>query len=149
MPENGEQKKQADTAAVAAASETIIAEPMPPPVLPPATKTPAQFNTQINIQQLPPKALEKLSPEQLFELSKTAFAQFERSDERQFKLAMDQVTTSSTSQRWGMCVGGVISLCGFGAVTYLAAEGHQVVAAIIGTFLATVIAVAIGSRLNQ
>src|SRR6266571_1884452 len=55
-----------------------------PPVSPPATKTPFQLNQQINIQQIPPKAWDKLSPDQIVELSKVIVAQIEKSDERQY-----------------------------------------------------------------
>jgi len=146
MPEDDERKKQSELAL----GDSAVAEPAaPPPVIPPATRTPFQINQQINIQQLPPKALEKLSADQLFELSKTAIAQFERTDERQFKLAMEQITSSTKSHRIGTYVGGVLALCGFSAVTYLTIQGHQVVAAIIGTFLATVISITIGNRMLQ
>jgi hypothetical protein len=144
MPDDGEGKKQQELAM--GSVDPIQAEPALPPVVPPATKTPFQFNQQINIQQIPQKALEKLSPDQLFELSKAVLQQFERSDERHFTHAMEQIKSSAKTQGIAMIVGGLIAVGGVGAVTYLTMQGHQVIAAMLGTFLATVIAVTIGNR---
>jgi hypothetical protein len=144
MPDDGEDDKQADL--TKGSGDPIEAEPVLPPVVPPSTKTPFQFNQQINIQQIPPKALEKLSPDQLYNLSNSALAQFERSDERHFKYALEQISSSARTQRIAMSIGGLIALGGMGAVTYLAMQGHEVIAAIVGTFLATVIAMTIGNR---
>jgi len=143
MPDDGEKKQQQ---LAMGGGDAIQAEPVPPPVVPPATKTPFQFNQQINIQQIPPKALEKLSPEQTFELTKALLQQFERSDDRQFTHAMEQIKSSAKTQRIAMVIGGLIAVGGVAAVTYLTMQDHQVIAAILGTFLGTIVAVTIGNR---
>ena len=143
MPNDSEDKQKE---LAMGSGEPIQAEPVLPPVVPPATKTPFQFNQQINIQQIPPKALEKLSPDQTFELTKSLLQQFERSDERQFKHAMEQIESSAKTQRIAMLIGGLIAVGGVAAVTYLTMQDHQVIAAILGTFLGTIVAVTIGNR---
>jgi hypothetical protein len=118
-----------------------------PPVIPPPTKAAFQFNQQVNIQPIPPRAWERLSPEQIVELSKDTMAQLDRMDQRHFDWAMNQARTSQTVQEKAMVIGGVIAVLGLVAVTYLAATGHEIVAAILGTFLATILAVVVGNRL--
>lgn len=61
--------------------------PSLPPVVPPQTATPFQVNQQFNVQQIPPKVWDKLSPEQIFELSKNVIAQVDKIDERHFEHA--------------------------------------------------------------
>ncbi len=117
-----------------------------PPVSPPATKTPFQLNQQINIQQIPPKAWDKLSPDQIVELSKVIVAQIEKSDERQYNWAMTQAVNAVKAQARALWIGGVVALGGVAAVTYLSATGNQLVAAILGTFLATLVAVVVGNH---
>ena len=117
-----------------------------PPVSPPSTKAPFQFNQQINIQQIPPKAWDKLSPDQIVELSKVIVAQIEKSDERQYNWAMTQAKNAVTAQTRALLIGGVVALGGVAATTYLSMAGHQLVAAILGTFLATLVAVVVGNH---
>ena len=62
-----------------------------PPMTSPSTKTPFQVNQQFNIQQIPPRAWERLSPEQIVDVSKTVLDQVERTDQRQFTWAMKEV----------------------------------------------------------
>ncbi|HEV2200020.1 MAG TPA: hypothetical protein VGR73_09370 [Bryobacteraceae bacterium] len=61
--------------------------PTIPPVLPPRTSAPFQFNQQVNIQQIPPKVWDKLTPDQIFELSRKIIDQVEVMDKRQFDIA--------------------------------------------------------------
>ena len=44
-------------------------------------------------------------------------------------------------------IGGIVALTGLTGAVYLSANGHETVAAIVGTFLATVVAVVLGNRL--
>jgi hypothetical protein len=140
MPDDEEEKDEI---------ESVSAEHVLPQVVPPTTKTPFQFNQQVNIHQIPTRAWEKLSADQIVELSKDIIKQIEKSDERQFNWAVEQAKNSGTTQRMAMCIGGVIAVCGFAVVTYLAVIGHTVVAGMIGTFIATIIAVTIGNRMFQ
>jgi len=117
-----------------------------PPVSAPSTKAPFQFNQQINIQQIPPKAWDKLAPEQIVELSKVIVAQIEKSDERQYNWAMTQATNAVKTQTRALWIGGIVAIVGVAATTYLSIEGQQVVAAILGTFLATLVAVVVGNH---
>lgn len=75
MPDDGEDQKQAELAL--GGDGAIAAEPVLPPVVPPTTKTPFQFNQQINIQQIPSRAWEKLSADQIVDLTKTIVNQIE------------------------------------------------------------------------
>jgi len=145
MPEDGDDKKQSELPL----GEPSVGDSSLPPVVPPTTKTPFQFNQQINIQQIPPRAWEKLSADQIVDLTKTIMSQIEKTDERQFKWAIEQNQTSAKTQRVGMIVGGVIAVLGVGGTVYLAAEGHTLIAGMLGTFLATIIAVTIGNRIIQ
>ena len=144
MPDESEDKKQAE---LDLGTEAIKAEPVLPPVVPPTTKTPFQFNEQINIQQIPSRAWEKLSADQIVDLTKTIVNQIEKSDERQFNWAVAQANSSATTQRIAMGIGGVIAIAGIGLTAYLAMNGHTVVAGMLGTFLVTIISCAIGNRM--
>jgi hypothetical protein len=144
MPDDGEDK-QSELAL--GDDGAIKAEPVLPPVVPPSTKTPFQFNQQINIQQIPSRAWEKLSAEQIVDLTKAIVNQIEKSDERQFNWAVEQAKSSATTQRIAMAIGGLIAVGGVGLTTYLAMNGHSVVAGMIGTFLVTIISCTIGNRM--
>src|SRR5712664_3386256 len=101
MPEDSDEKKQ---------SELSLGDPgggeqSLPPVVPPTTRTPFQFNQQINIQQIPPRAWEKLSADQIVDLTKTIMQQIEKSDERQFNLSLEQAKSSARTQRTAMIIG--------------------------------------------
>ena len=116
---------------------------------PPATKTPFQVNQQFNIQQIPPRAWERLSPEQIVDVSKTVLDQVERMDQRQFTWAMKEVERNEKQGKLSTVIGGILAAAGILATTYLAVSGHEVIAAILGTFLASIIAVVVGSRLQS
>jgi hypothetical protein len=98
-------------------------------------------------QQIPSRAWEKLSADQIVDLTKTIVNQIEKSDERQFNWAVEQAKSSSTTQRLAMCIGGVIAVAGIGLTAYLAMSGHEVIAGMLGTFLVTIISCAIGNRM--
>ncbi len=118
-----------------------------PPVVPPQTTAPFQFNQQVNIEQIPPKVWERLAPEQIVDLSKAIVSQVERMDKRHYELAVERAKRSAATKRYAMLIGGFVALAGLGATTYLASHGNGIVAGILGTFLATILSVIVGNRL--
>lgn len=120
-----------------------------PPVVPPQTTTPFQVNQQFNVQQIPTKVWDKLSPDQIFELSKAVLAQVDKIDERHFEHAKEQIKSQIASDARHTWIGGLLALVGLAATTYLATHGQPVIAAVIGTFLATIIAVVVGRRNSE
>lgn len=145
MPENNE-KPDDPKVAREGGSDDGTDKGLMPPAEPPSTTAPVQ-NTQINIQQIPPQALDKLSPEQILELHNLILEQMDRSDSRQFEFIMDQASKNNASQRRYAFVGGYIALAGIAVATYLAAVGNESVAIALATSLATIIAVVVGSRI--
>ncbi len=126
--------------------EPIDAELLPP-VTPPTTKAPVQFNQQVNIyQQIPQSAWDRLTADQVVELSKTIINQIDVADKRQFDFAIEQETTSRTGKKIAICCGSAVAIIGFAATAYLAANGHEVAAMSISLPLATIIAVIVGNR---
>lgn len=120
-----------------------------PPVILPKTNAPIHVNQQFNIQRIPPKVWDKLSPEQIVDLSKTLFSQFEKIDDHHFELEMQRAKSAySTMQRLAF-IGGTVAIVGLGACVYLATHGSQMIAGIIATFLATIVAIVVGSRLSD
>ena len=113
---------------------------------PPSTTAPVQ-NTQINFQQIPPQALDKLSPEQVLDFHKSILDHMDRNESRRFEFIMDQASRKNASQRLYAFMGGSIALAGIAAATYLAAASNESVAIAIATSLATIIAVVVGSRI--
>ncbi len=120
-----------------------------PPVSPPKTNAPFQFNQQVNIQQIPPRVWEKLSPEQIVDLSKTILRQVDEMDSRHFTFAMESSKKSAQVARIGIFVGGLIAVVGLCVGTYLCLHENAVVGGIIVTFLATTISHVVGSRISQ
>jgi hypothetical protein len=118
-----------------------------PPVVPPQTSAPFQFNQQVNIQQIPPKVWERLTPEQIVDLSKTIVSQVERMDKRHYELALERAKRAAAMRQHAMLIGGSVALAGIAATTYLASHGDGIVAGILGTFLATILSVVVGNRL--
>jgi hypothetical protein len=119
-----------------------------PPVVPPATKAPIQFNQQVNlsIQQIPSSAWDRLSPDQILEISKMIVTQIDSTDKRHFDYAMDAVKRSASGKRLSIACGSVIALAGFGATLYLSLQGHEFVAMGVALPLGTILAVIIGNR---
>ena len=117
------------------------------PLIPsPPTDAGFQFN-QLNVQQIPQTALDKLSPEQLAGLLESTLSHTDRLDERRFRFAMDRAERESNSKRLNTLVGGLIAVAGFAVVAILSYNESDIVAGIIASFLATVIAVVVGARL--
>ena len=127
-------------------SQPVEAETLPP-FVPPQTKTPFTFNQQVNIQRIPNQAWDRLSPDQIVDLSKTIIEQVDKMDRRHFEWAMERARRSDVTHNRGMIIGGFVAVVGISGVIYLAAQGHEVVAAILGTFLATILAVVLGNRI--
>ena len=128
--------------------EIVQSEPTLPPLVPPQTKTPSQIN-QINIHQIPPRAWDKLAPDQIVALTSKIIDQADRMDSRHFEIAKQQSLDSGKNGRIAVMVGGGVAVVGLGTVAYLAASGNPNVAAVIGTFLATSIAVVVGRKLSD
>ena len=130
-----------DGTAMEVAKEEI---PSPPPT--PDTKTPIQFNQQINVQNIPPSAWGILNSEQILELSKAIIHQTDVIDERHYKFAMDRANRDSTGKKWAMSIGGVITVAGFAITAYLADSGNTLAAVSISLPLATILAIVVGNR---
>lgn len=119
-----------------------------PQVVPPKTKAPFTVNQQVNyFHQMPPRAWEKLSAEQITELSKVALEQFGKMDHRHYDLAIREADQQSDSDRRSQRIGGLIAFSGLVALTYLAAIEQTLVAACLAVFLATIIGVVVGKKI--
>ena len=127
---------------------TVTPEPILPAVVPPQTSAPVQFNQQLNlsIQQIPSSAWDRLSPEQVVDISKRIVDQIDATDKRHFDYAMDGVKRSASGKKVAICVGAVVSVAGFAATTFLAIYGHEIVALSVALPLATIIAMIVGRR---
>jgi len=68
-------------------------------------------------------------------------------DKRQFDIAKERNATQARSRSIAMIAGGIVAIAGIGASTYLASAGNAIVAGIIATFLATIIAVIVGNKM--
>ena len=124
----------------------VVKEGVPSPPPTPDTKTPIQFNQQINVHNIPPSAWDLLNPDQIFELSKAILHQADVIDERHYKYAMDRANRDSTGKKWAMSIGGVITVAGFAVSAYLAGSGNTVAAVSISLPLATILAILVGNR---
>lgn len=112
----------------------------------PSTEASFQFNQQ-NIQQIPQSALDRLSPEQLTGLMESTLRHTDKMDERRFKYVMDQAEKESSSKSLTVVVGGVVAVVGFAVLLALTYMDSDIVAGIVATFLVTIIAVVVGSKL--
>lgn len=128
--------------------EPSSVEPTLPPVVPPKTTAPFQFN-QVNIQPIPPKVWDKLSAEQIVELTRTILTEADKVDKRHYDFAMERMKHSGRMSLQAAVVGGIVAVVGIGAATYLSSHGNGIVGGIIATFLATILAVIIGNRFLQ
>ena len=119
-----------------------------PPVVPPHTSAPVQFNQQLNlsIQQIPTSAWDRLTPAQVVDISKTIIGQIDASDKRHFDYAMEEIKRSSAGKRVSIVCGSVVALLGYGITGYLAMHGHDLIAMAIALPITTVLAVIIGRR---
>jgi hypothetical protein len=122
-------------------------EPELPPVQPPATKAPIQFNQQVNFyQQIPSSAWDRLSPEQILDLSKAIIQHIDVSDQRQFDWAKTQAASADAGKRAAIVWGSAITLAGFMATVYMGLHGHELIALTISLPLSTILAIIVGNR---
>jgi hypothetical protein len=123
-------------------------EPVLPDVVPPQTKAPIQFNQQVNlsIQQIPQLAWDRLSPDQIVEISRMIVTQVDSTDKRHFDYAMDEVKRSASGKKIAMSCGAFVAIAGFGATAYLAMNNHELIALAIALPLSTIIAMIVGNR---
>ena len=120
----------------------------PPPPTPPQTKTPVQFNQQVNVyQQIPQSAWTGLNSDQIVDLSKVILHQMETFDKRQFDYAMEQSDKQDSRKRRTVTYGSIVAVIGFIITAYLATNGHELVAMTISMPLATILAIIVGNRL--
>jgi hypothetical protein len=117
-----------------------------PPVQPPATRAPAVLNQQVNVYQLPPSVWDKLSGDQVFELSKSILAQMEIADERNFNFATTDAQRSASGKKLSVICGSATAIIGFGLAAYLGSQGHDILAACIALPIGTILAVVVGNR---
>jgi hypothetical protein len=119
-----------------------------PPVIPPTTKAPVQFNQQVNlsIQQIPATAWDRLTPDQIVEVSGMIIKQVEVTDQRHFEFAKDSVQRRHKGMIIAMICGCVIAVVGYVSVVVLALEGHELAAVTVGAPITTVLAMVVGNR---
>ena len=120
-------------------------------VLPPSPPTPGtgaglQFN-QLNIQQIPPSALDRLSPDQVLAFYQSTLEHMESADSRRFEFAMAHSKREGTAEKRNVWIGGLLGIAGLVVACVLALRGHEAVAMAVVSFLATIIAVVVGSKL--
>lgn len=121
-------------------------EPELPPISPPQTKAPFQFN-QVNIyQQIPQSAWDRLSPEQVVELSKAIIQQIDVADQRQFDYAIEQASQEKSGKKLAILAGSLIAALGFGLTAYLSLHGQTIAALSISLPLSTILAILVGKR---
>jgi len=122
-------------------------EPELPQVTPPNTKTPVQFNQQVNIyQKIPPTAWDRLTPEQVVELSKVIVSQIDIADKRQFDYAVKQTESETAGKKIAIIWGASVAVVGFGCAAYLGIHGQAIVAVSISVPITTILAILIGKR---
>ena len=127
---------------------SVELETPPPPPTPPQTKTPVQFNQQVNVyQQIPKSAWTGLNSDQIVDLSKVILHQMETFDKRQFDYAMDQSGKQDSRKRRTLTYGSIVTVIGFIITAYLAKNGYELVAMTISMPLATILAIIVGNRL--
>ena len=124
----------------------VVKEEIPSPPPTPDTKTPIQFNQQINVHNIPPSAWDLLNSDQILGLSKAILHQADVIDERHYKYAMDRANKDSTGKKWAMSIGGVITVAGFAISAYLAGSGNTFAAVSISLPLGTILAIVVGNR---
>jgi hypothetical protein len=131
--------------------EIVKAEPVEvdqlPTVTPPSTKAPVQFNQQVNIyQQIPQSAWDRLTADQVMDLSKTIIQQIDIADKRQFDYAVDQAKKEESRKTFTSICGTLVAIVGFGLTAYLAMHGHEMISLTISLPLATILAIIVGNK---
>jgi hypothetical protein len=125
----------------------LAAKNEPPTVIPPKTVAPSNFNQQNNYyQQIPTSAWDRLSPEQIVELSKQILKITDDQDERHFQFAKERLNRSEGENKRNVILGSLVVLVGFGLTGYLAMHSHEFVSLTISLPLATIVAMLVGNR---
>ena len=104
-----------------------------PKVIPPKTAAPFQFNQQINIQEIPSKVWDRLSPEQVVDLTKSMLDRIESMDARHFDFAMDQAERGDNQGKRNTYVSAGVALAGYSLTAFLASTGETLIAAVVAT----------------
>jgi hypothetical protein len=121
-----------------------------PPLPTPDTKTPVQLNQQVNVyQQIPPSAWDKLSANQIVDLTQHITNVMDGIDKRHFDYAMYTADKHNTRSTLSILFGGVIACIGISGTIYLAMNGHDLIAISIMGPLATILAILVGARLMR
>jgi hypothetical protein len=120
----------------------------PPTVVPPKTKAPVTFSQQNNFyQQIPTSAWDRLSTDQIVELSQQILKISDDQDERHFIFSKEKLNRMEGQSRRNLFVGSFVVLVGFGLTGYLAMHSHELVALTISLPLATIVAMLVGNRI--
>jgi hypothetical protein len=147
MSDSGSENDEALVAPASTKADPVEGVQLPP-LKPPQTIAPIQFNTQVNlsIQQIPTSAWDRLSSEQILEVSKQIIAQVDAADKRQFDYAMEEIRRSSSGKRIAIVCGSLVTAVGYAISGYLATHGQSLIAACIAAPITTVLAVLVGNR---
>jgi uncharacterized membrane protein YjjB (DUF3815 family) len=73
----------------------------------------------------------------------------DRTDERHFTWAMDQAGRYEKRETRSTWIGGTVAVFGILATVYLTVSGHELIAAIIGASLVSLLGVVVGKRLQS
>lgn len=120
-----------------------------PKIVLPATTAPVQLNQQqnnISIQQIPPSTWDRLSPEQIVEITKIITSHLDQADERQFKFAMEQIKRETSGKKIAIVFGTIIFTAGLVFAAVMSLKGHETIALIISVSLATIVSMVVGKR---
>jgi len=128
-------------------SSSISASAEPPEIVPPKTKAPVHFNQQNNFyQQIPTSAWDRLSNEQVVDLSAQILRIADAQDERHYQFSKEKLSRLEQQNKRNLFVGSLVVLTGFGITGFLAMHGHELVAVTISGPLATILAMLVGNR---
>jgi hypothetical protein len=147
MPDDPISPEPQVVAAEPAELTSVAADSEPPEIIPPKTKAPVNFNQQNNFyQQIPTSAWDRLSTEQVVELSKQILKMSDDQDERHFQYAKERLNRTEVQNRRNLFLGSFVVLVGFCLTGYLAMNSHELVALTISLPLATIVAMLVGNR---
>jgi len=122
----------------------------PPEIVPPKTKAPVQFNQQNNFyQQIPNTAWDRLSPDQVVELSKRILDHANELDKRDYDFAKDRIGREDQRGKRNLYLGSVIVVVAFSVAGYLSIHGHEFIASTISLPLVTLLAMLVGNKLKD
>ena len=147
MPDDENQSEQQDPKQASTESSSISASAEPPEIVPPKTKAPVHFNQQNNFyQQIPSSAWDRLSNEQVVDLSGQILRIADAQDERHYQFSKEKLSRLEQQNKRNLFVGSLVVLAGFGITGFLAMHGHELVAITISGPLATILAMLVGNR---